>query len=152
MNEKRKILCSACLIGVKCRYDGQIKPNEKVLAMASEADLIPICPEQLGGQATPRPPAEIIGGDGKDVLNGKIKVKEPDGTDVTNCFISGAYETLKIAQILGVNEAILKQRSPSCGSGQIYDGTFTKKVVKGDGATTALLKQNGLKVISEEDI
>ncbi|MGV8169602.1 MAG: DUF523 domain-containing protein [Candidatus Nanoarchaeia archaeon] len=145
-------LCSACLLGVKCRYDGKSKPNEKVIALSKKEVLIPICPEQLGGQATPRPNSEIKGGDGLSVLNGKAKVVEPDGNDVTKEFIEGAEEVLKIAKLYDIKEAILKQRSPSCGSGQNYDGTFTRTLIKGDGVTTALLKKNGIKVISEEDL
>lgn len=145
-------LCSACLLGVKCRYDGKSKPNEKVLALSKKEVLIPICPEQFGGQPTPRPDAEIKGGDGLDVLNNKVKVVESNGTNVTHNFVDGAEEVLKLAKLFDVNEAILKQRSPSCGSGQIYDGTFSKNLIKGDGVTTALLKKNGINVISEEEL
>lgn len=144
-------LCSACLLGVNCRYNGISKPNDKVIALSKKEMLIPICPEQLGGQPTPRPNAEIKGGDGLDVLDKNAKVVEPNGNDVTSNFINGAEEVLKLAKLFSINEAILKQRSPSCGSGQIYDGTFQKKIVKGDGVTAALLKRNGVKVISEED-
>ena len=145
-------LCSACLLGVKCRYDGKSKPNEKVLAISKKEALIPVCPEQLGGQPTPRPDAETKGGDGLAVLEGKAEVVESNGKDVTLNFIAGAEEVLKIAKLFNVKEAILKQRSPSCGCGQIYDGTFSKKLTKGDGVTTALLKRNGIKVISEEEV
>lgn len=144
-------LCSACLLGVNCRYNGISKPNKKIIALSKKEMLIPICPEQLGGQPTPRPNAEIQGGDGLDVLDKNAKVVEPNGNDVTPNFINGAEEVLKLAKLFNINEAILKQRSPSCGSGQIYDGTFQKKIVKGDGVTAALLKRNGVKVISEED-
>ncbi len=145
-------LCSACLLGVRCRYDGKTKSNDKVLALAKVETLIPVCPEQLGGQATPRPDAEIVGGAGQDVIDNKAKVLESDGTDVTKYFVLGAQETLKLANLLGIKEAILKQRSPSCGSQRIYDGTFTKTLREGDGVTAALLKINGITVISEEDL
>lgn len=145
-------LCSACLLGVRCRYDGQVKPNALVKKLAISEPHIPICPEQLGGQMTPRPNAEIKGGDGNDVLAGRASVVEPDGNDVTGQFVAGAHEVLKLAQLYGVTEAILKSKSPSCGCGQIYDGTFSGKKITGDGVTTALLKQNGIRVISEEDI
>ncbi len=145
-------LCSACLLGINCRYDGRTKSNSRLIEIAKDGSLIPVCPEQLGGQATPRPDAEIFGGDGSDVLAGRAKVIEPGGNDVTKNFVSGAEEVLKIARILGVKEVILKQRSPSCGCAQIYDGTFSKKIIKGDGVTAALLKQNGIKVITEEDV
>ncbi len=145
-------LCSACLLGIRCRYDGKSKTNEKILILSKKEILIPICPEQLGGQGTPRPSSEIIGGDGSDVLNKKAKVVEPDGKDISESFIRGAEEVLKIAQLYNIKEAILKQRSPSCGSGQMYDGTFSKNLIKGDGVTTALLKKNGVKIISDEDV
>lgn len=145
-------LCSACLLGFSCRYDGQCKPHPKVLALAQTENLIPVCPEQLGGQATPRPDAEITGGDGQTVLDGRAQVIEPDGHQVTEHFLAGAQEVLKLAQLYHIKEAVLKQRSPSCGHGQIYDGTFTKNLIPGDGVTTALLKRHGLKVISEEDL
>jgi len=145
-------LCSACLIGVKCRYDGENKPNKKVVALLKEEILIPICPEQLGGQSTPRSDAEISGGDGLKVLKDRAKVIESSGKDVTKFFIAGAKEAVKLAEKFNIKEAILKQKSPSCGSGMIYDGTFSKKLIKGDGVTTALLKKNGIKVISELDL
>jgi uncharacterized protein YbbK (DUF523 family) len=145
-------LCSACLLGVKCRYDGRSKPNDKVIVISKKEVLIPICPEQLGGQATPRTDAETVGGDGSAVLDGKAKVMESDCTDVTDAFIRGAEETLRIAKLFGAKSAILKQRSPSCGSGQVYDGKFSKTLVKGDGVTAALLKRNGINVISEEEL
>lgn len=136
-------LCSACLLGIACRYDGLSKPNEKVLALAKTETLIPVCPEQLGGQPTPRPGSEITRFG---------TVVEESGNDVTREFSKGALETLKIAKLYGIKEAIMKQRSPSCGSGQVYDGTFSKTLVKGDGIAAALLKKNGIKVISEEDL
>lgn len=145
-------LCSACLLGVRCRYDGKSKPNEKVLSLLKKELLIPVCPEQLGGQSTPRKDAEIKGGDGSGVLDKIAQVIDSDCIDVTHNFTGGAEEVLRIAKLLDIKEAILKQRSPSCGSGQIYDGTFSKKLVEGDGVTAALLKRNGIKVIFEEEL
>jgi len=145
-------LCSACLLGVACRYDGQSKANEKIITLSKKEILIPICPEQLGGQSTPRPDAEIKGGDGTDVLNQKAKVIESDGTDVSKYFVKGAEEVFRIAKTYNIQEAILKHKSPSCGSKQIYNGNFSKTLIDGDGVTSALLKKNGLKVISEEDL
>jgi uncharacterized protein YbbK (DUF523 family) len=104
--------------------------------------LIPICPEQLGGLPTPREPAEIRG----------ERVVTRSGKDVTENFKRGAKEVLKIAKLYGIKEAIMKQRSPSCGCGEIYDGTFSGKTIKGDGVTTTLLKKNGIKVISEKEL
>lgn len=135
-------LCSACLLGVKCRYDGKSKPNEKVIELAKKEALIPVCPEQLGGLPTPREPSEIRGD----------KVFNKEGVDVTEQFKKGAEEALKIAKLYDIKEAIFKQRSPSCGCGKIYDGTFSGKLVKGDGITTRLLKNNRIRVVTEEDL
>lgn len=145
-------LCSACLLGINCRYDGKTKANEKIIELSKKEILIPVCPEQLGGQSTPRPNAEICGGNGCDVLSGKCKVIEPNKKDVSVSFLKGAEEVLKIAKIYNINEAILKERSPSCGSKQIYDGTFSNKLINGEGVTTALLRKNGINVISEEEV
>lgn len=135
-------LCSACLLGVKCRYDGLSKPNEKIIALAKKEVLIPVCPEQLGGLPTPRAPSEQQG----------LKVVTASGIDVTENFNNGAEEVLKLAKFFNIKEAVLKQRSPSCGSGQVYDGTFSKKLISGNGVTAELLKRNGIKVISEEEL
>ncbi len=146
-------LCSACLLGIKCAWDGKDRyKNKKVIELAKREILIPVCPEQLGGLPTPRIFQEIQGGTGDDVLNGKCKVLNKEGKDVTKFFIEGAYEVLKIAKLLGIKEFIAKQKSPSCGCGKIYDGTFTKRLIKGDGVTTALLKRHGIKVISDENL
>ncbi len=145
-------LCSACMLGIECRYDGKAKPVPKVLKLAKKEVLIPICPEQLGGLPTPRVVQELQGCSGEDVLDGRGKVLNKNGEDVTEQFIKGAYEVLKIAKLFGIKEAILKQRSPSCGCGEIYDGSFSGRVVKGNGVTTSLLKRNGIKVISEEEL
>ncbi|MEM1986205.1 MAG: DUF523 domain-containing protein [Nitrososphaeria archaeon] len=145
------ILCSACLIGIKCNYKGEDNLSLKVLKLLENEVLIPVCPEQLGGLPTPRESSEIVG-DGYMVLDGKAKVLTCSGRDVTSNFVRGAEETLKIARIYGIRSAIFKQGSPSCGSGKVYDGTFSKRLVIGDGVTTALLKRNGIKVFSEEEI
>ena len=139
---KEKIICSACLVGVECRYDGKSKVNKKVLALTKNTILIPVCPEQLGGLPTPRPPSEQKG----------TRVSTKFGRDVTKYFLRGAKEVLRIAKLFDVKRAILKQRSPSCGCGQIYDGTFSGKIIKGDGVTTKLLKKHGIRVLSEEDL
>jgi len=114
--------------------------------------LMPVCPEQLGGLRTPRAPQEIQGGNGEDVLDGKCKVLNIDGKDVTQEFIAGAEEALKIVKLLHIEEFIGKSRSPSCGCGQIYDGTFSRQLIDGDGVTTALLKRNGIRIITEEGL
>jgi uncharacterized protein YbbK (DUF523 family) len=141
------ILVSACLAGINCKYDGKNKLNRKIRKLVKEGKAIPVCPEQLGGLPTPREPVNLTG-DGYDVLNGKAKVLTKSGKDVTLNFINGAREVLKLARLLGVKEAIMKARSPSCGSGQIR---ISGKVVKGDGVCAALLKRNGIKVYTEKN-
>jgi len=145
-------IVSACLVGVNCRHDGKNSLDSKVFKMFKKGDLIPLCPEQLGGLPTPREIQEIAGGTGKDVLNGKAKVLTNSGSDVTENFIRGAEEMLMIAKSLGIKEAILKSKSPACGCGKIYDGTFSGKLKEGDGVTAAILKGNSVKVTTEKDI
>ena len=147
-------LISACLVGINCKYDGDNNlPNlpPKILEEYKQGKLIPVCPEQLGGLSTPRIPAQIQNASGEDVLDGKAKILTEKGADLTEQFVKGAEEVLKIAKALNIKEVIFKQRSPSCGCGQINDGTFTKTVKEGDGITTALLKRNGISVTTEED-
>lgn len=136
------ILVSACLLGCPCRYDGKSKPNDGVLALMEHHTLIPVCPEQMGGLATPRPPAERKG-DG---------VFTENDTDVTAQYRRGAEEALRLARLYGCTRAILKERSPSCGSNGIYDGSFSRTLIEGDGVTAALLKQNGIAVYGESEV
>jgi len=146
-------LISACLLGIKCAWDGQdIYKSDKAIELSNSEMLMPVCPEQLGGLRTPRAPQEIQGGIGEDVLDGKCKVLNIDGEDVTQKFINGVEETLKIARLFHIEEFIGKSKSPSCGCGQIYDGTFSRKLIDGDGVTTALLKRNGIRVVTEEEL
>jgi len=146
-------LISACLLGIKCAWDGKDNyKSDKAIELLDSEILIPVCPEQLGGLKTPRIAQEIQGGTGEDILDKKCKVLNRNGEDVTEEFITGAKETLKIARLFHIKEFIGKSKSPSCGCGQIYDGTFSGKLINGDGVTTALLKRNGIKVISEEDL
>lgn len=146
-------LISACLLGIKCAWDGQDNyKSDKAIDFLNSETLMPVCPEQLGGLKTPRAPQEIQGGTGEDVLDGKCKVLNIDGEDVTQKFITGAEETLKIVRLFHIEEFIGKSKSPSCGCGQIYDGTFSQKLIGGDGVTTALLKRNGIRVVTEEDL
>lgn len=137
-----KVIVSACLAGIKCRWDGEARPCKKVIDLVKQGKAIPVCPEQLGGLTTPRPPAEQKG----------KKVVTKAGKDVTKEFKRGAREVLKIAKLAGCQLAILKSKSPSCGSGKVYDGTFTGTLVDGDGVLAALLKKNGIVVKSEKDI
>jgi len=143
-------LCSACLLGLECRYDGRSnleKASAQLLEEFRNGNVIPVCPEQLGGLSTPRTPSEIQGRmSGEYVLDGRCKVMNKNGEDVTNQFIKGAYEVLKIAQSVGAKAYIGVQKSPSCGYGKTYDGTFTKTLIDGNGVTVALLKRNGISV------
>ncbi len=147
-------LISACLVGINCSYKGGNnlhKLDTEILKQYKQGKLIPVCPEQLGGLKTPRVPAQIQNASGEDVLDGKAKILTEKGLDLTEQFTKGAEEVLKIVKTLNINEVILKQRSLSCGCGQIYDGTFSRTVKKGDGITTALLKRNNILVKTEED-
>ena len=143
-----KVIISACLLGVRCRYDGGHSRNETAMNQKETYQLIPVCPEESGGLSTPRPPAEIVGGDGDAVLDGKAKVMTADGTDVTEAYLRGAHHALEMAQSHGTTHVILKARSPSCGCDTIYDGTFSGTLTSGDGVTTALLKRHGITVTS----
>lgn len=135
------IIVSACLLGVNCKYSGGNNLNERVLRLGEKHTLIPVCPEQLGGLSTPREPSEIIG---KRVIN-------KSGRDVTENYVRGAEETLKTARAYNCRCAVLKERSPSCGTKKVYDGTFSKTVVSGKGITAALLENNGIKIYNEND-
>jgi uncharacterized protein YbbK (DUF523 family) len=142
---------SACLAGCQCRYDQRSCYNADIEALLKEGKAIPVCPEQLGGLPTPRTPAEIVGGDGFDVLDGKARVVDREGNDVTEPFLAGARQALQLAKTVGATAAVLKENSPSCGSGFIYDGTFSGKKVPGAGVTAALFIRNGIRVESESD-
>jgi len=146
------ILVSACLVGIPCQYDGGSCPHDQLQALAAQGGVSPFCPEVAGGLPTPRPPAEIQGGDGGDVLEGRARVVNIEGKDVTAQFLAGARKALRVAQQWGIKEAILKARSPSCGVGQIYDGSFSGRLVEGDGVTVALLRREGIIVRNEEGV
>ena len=133
------ILVSACLLGVRCRYDGASKPNEAVLRLMEQHTLIPVCPEQLGGLATPRPPAERQGD----------AVRTRSGVDVTAQYRRGAEEALRLCRLYGCEAAVLKERSPSCGAGAVYDGTFSGVLTTGNGVAAELLTANGIPVYGE---
>ncbi|MGN1127690.1 MAG: 2-thiouracil desulfurase family protein [Candidatus Flemingiibacterium sp.] len=143
-SEKKPLLVSACLLGAACRYDGESKPlpPEKLAALRERYQLIPVCPEQLGGLPTPRLPCELK--DGRAVRS--------DGADLTAEYSRGADETLKLAKALGAGSALLKAKSPSCGSGRIYDGSFSGVLTDGDGITAALLRSRGIEVFSELEL
>ena len=144
------ILVSSCLAGLEVRYNGTHCLNNKIMKLIEEKKAITVCPELLGGFSTPREPAEIIGGNGEDVLDGKAKVIEKSGRDVTELYIKGAYITLKKAIDVNATVVVLKEYSPSCGSSMIFNGEFIGEKIAGNGVTAALLKRNGLQVISEK--
>ncbi len=146
------ILVSACLLGINCKYNGNNNENTEVLDYLKDKNFILICPEQLGGLSTPRLPSEITHGDGYNVLNGNALVLNNQKKDVTYNFLKGAEEALKIAKLYNIEEAILKEGSPSCGSKYIYDGSFSGNKTNGVGVTTALLRKNDIKVKSESEI
>ncbi len=145
------IIVSACLAGVKCRYDGQSRECGGVIELVKQGKALPLCPEVMGGRKTPRPAVEITGGGGEDVLAGRAKIREQDGTDVTGRMTAGADSVLATAIKMGVKSAILKDKSPACGFGRIYDGTFSKKLVKGNGVLAAAFIKNGIKVYNEDN-
>lgn len=134
------ILVSACLIGVECRYNGKGHPDERVLKLSERHTLIPVCPEQLGGLPTPREPSERAEGG----------VVGRDGRDVTTEFERGAEETLRIAELCCCSCAVMKSKSPSCGCGRIYDGTFSGRLIPGDGVAAEKLRGCGIRVVTED--
>ena len=140
--EKQMKIVSACLAGIPCRYDGKSNPHEKVIEWIESGEAIAVCPEELGGLPTPRKRAEIQ----------EDKVINIDGEDVTEAFQKGAEMALKIAKENGVNEAVLKSKSPSCGCGKIYDGTFSEKLVDGDGVFAKFLISENIKVRDEQNL
>ncbi|MGN1328776.1 MAG: DUF523 domain-containing protein [Eubacterium sp.] len=137
-----KILVSACLLGENCKYNGGNNKNDDVIKLSEKHTLIPVCPEKLAGLAIPREPCEVIDG----------KVSNKIGEDVTEAFYDGAEKTLYVAEESGCQIAVMKERSPSCGFGKIYDGTFTSKIVNGNGITSDLLYKNGITVIGETQL
>lgn len=139
---KENIIVSACLLGESCRYDGKSKPCQAVIALREKYNLIPVCPEVMGGLETPRYPSEIIG----ESVIGK------DGSDNTKEYKKGAEIALSIALQNDAKKAVLKAKSPSCGKGRIYDGTFSGTLKEGDGITAKLFMENGIEVLPEDEI
>jgi uncharacterized protein YbbK (DUF523 family) len=150
----KKILVSACLLGEPVRYDSDILPGCPLILKEWEQEgrVIPVCPEILGGLPVPRSPAEIQGGGGEDVLAGNAKVIDINGQDVTDAFLAGARETLRLAKENDIKYAILKARSPSCGNKVIYNGNFTGRLIEGQGVAAAVCKQSGIQVFNEKEI
>ena len=148
------ILVSACLLGQPARYDGRTARFEHAILdrWRQEGRVVVTCPEMAGGLGIPRPPAEIVEGDGKTVLAGHARVVDRDGLDVTREFVQGAREVLALAQAEKIKLALLKGNSPSCGNTEIYDGTFSGRKITGAGVTAAVLIQHGLHVFNEKEI
>ncbi len=139
---KKTILVSACLLGISCRYDGKSKPDERVISLREKYNLVPVCPEIYGGLSTPRVPSERIGD----------RTMMQDGSDVTENYRRGAEAALSLYRTLGCEAALLKAKSPSCGVGAIYDGSFSGRLTERDGVTAELLKNEGISVFSENEI
>lgn len=139
-------LVSACLAGINCRYDGQNTRVSGIEELVKSGKAIAICPELLGGLAIPRPSCEII-----ESSEGKGRVVSKERKDFTSFFGAGAQKTLDIAKTIGITKAILKSKSPSCGYGKVYDGTFTRTTREGHGFTAGLLAANGIVVYTEEE-
>lgn len=138
----KKIAVSACLLGVPCRYDGKCVEHERVQEYVKDKEVVLICPEVLGGLPTPRMPCEIVNG----------KVMNAQGNDKTKYYEEGANKVLALLKEGNIEEAILKAKSPSCGVKQIYDGSFTSKLIDGEGICARILRENGIRVIDSDEI
>ncbi|MDD3305929.1 MAG: DUF523 domain-containing protein [Acetobacterium sp.] len=145
IDKKQKILVSSCLLGMKINYEGKAHPVDELQQLFRQGQAIPVCPEVLASLPIPRDPAEIV------MVNGERKVYNNKEIDVTEEYRLGAQRTLDTARTSGAKIAIMKSNSPSCGCGKIYDGSFSENLIDGDGITVALLKENGVRVITEED-
>ena len=152
-SERPKVLVSACLLGQPVRYDGRASGHPDVVQRwQAEGRVVPLCPEVAGGLPTPRPPAEIPGGQGVQVLDGQARVVTVSGDDVSEAFLAGARRALELVRRHGIRVAVLKAGSPSCGNRLTYDGTFAGVKVPGQGVTTALLRREGVLVFSELEL
>lgn len=148
-----KVLVSACLLGQPVRYDGRDSGHPGLLQRwQAEGRVVPLCPEVAGGLPTPRPPAEILGGQGAQVLEGQVQVLTVGGEDVSEAFLAGARQALELVRRYGIRVAVLKSGSPSCGNRLTYDGSFSGVKVAGEGVTTALLRREGVQVFSELEL
>ena len=142
LGNRPPVLVSACLMGLECRYDGRDNRCARIDALASRAALVPVCPEQLGGLPTPRTPAERLG----------ARVLTRDGRDVTDAFRRGAEQALRLKEMLGARYALLKARSPSCGARGVYDGSFSGRVIPGEGVAAEALRRAGVRTFTEDEI
>ena len=149
-----RVLVSACLLGAPVRYNATAKTIESDILGRWEAQgrIVPVCPEVSGGLDTPRPPAETTGGDGVLVLRGVARVLTDGGADVTEAFVAGARHAVALAREHGIRVAVLKSLSPSCGTGWIYDGTFSGTRVAGFGVAAAALRDAGVRVFDETQL
>lgn len=148
-----KVLVSACLLGQPVRYDGRSSGHPDLLQLwQQQGRVVPLCPEVAGGLPTPRPPAEIPGGQGGAVLDGEARVVTVQGEDVSAEFLAGARLALELVRRHGIRVAVLKSGSPSCGNRQVYDGTFSGCKIDGEGVTSALLRREGVQVFSELEL
>lgn len=145
MSAKEKLLVSACLLGENVKYNGKSNKIEDIEKLSEKYDFIPFCPEVEGGLPTPRPPSEITS-------SNPLKLENINGADVTSYFIEGSQKTLNLCKKYGIKKALLKENSPSCGKKQIYDGTFSKTLKKGEGVTASLLSKNGINIFSEDEV
>jgi uncharacterized protein YbbK (DUF523 family) len=149
----QKILVSACLLGQPVRYDGGAHgPFAQLLQWQQQGRVVSLCPEVAGGLPTPRPPAEIVGGQGAAVLDGLIALYTLDGADVSRAFVAGARKAEQLVRAHGMQIAVLKARSPSCGNQQTYDGSFSGQLVAGEGVTAAALRRMGVRVFNEQQL
>ncbi|MFZ5956687.1 DUF523 domain-containing protein [Pseudomonas knackmussii] len=149
----QKILVSRCLLGHRVRYDGGSHgPFDLLERWQAQGRVVALCPEVAGGLPTPRPPAEIAGGQGGRVLDGLVQVVTVEGEDVTDAFVRGAERAVELVHSHGIRLAVLKARSPSCGNRENYDGSFSGRRVEGEGVTAAALKRMGVLVFSEEEL
>ena len=148
----KRFLVSACLAGINCTFRGKNNLNDKIKKLTDSGAAIALCPEVCASLGVPRENIELSGGDGNDVLDGKAKAVSSSGRDVTKPLVAGAYKVLEAVKKRDIREAILKSNSPACGVGRIYDGTFSNTLKNGDGVLAALLKRNGIKVITEKEV
>ena len=149
----QKILVSACLLGQPVRYDGGGHgPFAALLQWQQQGRVVALCPEVAGGLPTPREPAEILGGQGGQVLDGLIALRSVDGADVSSAFVAGARQAEQLVRAHGIQIAVLKARSPSCGNQQTYDGSFSGTLVAGEGVTAAALRRMGVLVFNEAQL
>ncbi len=153
-DELKKILISACLLGRVVRYDGKALPvSDKILkAWIRQGRTVAVCPEVMAGMDVPRTPAELIHGDGDDVLDGKAIVADRSGNDLTDDFLLGARKALDLCRLHHIDVAVLSEASPSCGSARIHDGSFSGRKAAGMGVTTALLRRSGIRVFNQYDL